>query len=115
MTNCIAKSLKNKNKLYKTYLNNPCKRNKNLYKRYKNKLNHVIKVSKRIYYEEQLIKYKHDTKIVWRTLNEILTRERENKRLLNEFIDVYFLMLHFVIRSMLHETILNAAFRQNEH
>ena len=32
MTNCIAKSVKKKNKLYKTYLDNPCKRNKNLYK-----------------------------------------------------------------------------------
>ena len=65
MTNCIAKSLKNKNKLYKTYLNNPCKRNKNLYKRYKNILNHVIKVSKRIYSdEEQLIEYKQDT--IWK-------------------------------------------------
>ena len=60
MTNCIAKSVKNKNKLYKTYLNNPCKRNKNVYK-----LNHVIKVSKRMYYEEQLIKHKHETKMVW--------------------------------------------------
>ena len=65
MTNCIAKSVKKKNKLYKAYLNNPCKRNKNLYKRYKNKLNHVIKVSKRMYYEEQLIKHKHETKMVW--------------------------------------------------
>ena len=86
MTKCIAKSVKKKNKLYKTLLNNPCKRNENLYKRYKNKLNQVIKVSKKIYYEEQLIKYKHDTKMVWRTLNEILNRGRKNTKLPNEFI-----------------------------
>ena len=86
MTKCIAKSVKKKNKLYKTYLNNPCERNENLYKRYKNKLNQVIKVSKKIYYEEQLIKYKHDTKMVWRTLNEILNRGRKNTKLPNEFI-----------------------------
>ena len=41
MTNCFAKLVKNKNKFYKTYLNNLCKRNKNLYKRYKNKLNQL--------------------------------------------------------------------------
>ena len=35
MTKCIAKSVKKKNKLYKTYLNNPCKRNENLYKNIK--------------------------------------------------------------------------------
>ena len=86
MTKCIAKSFKKKNKLYKTYLNNPCKRNENLYKKYKNKLNQVIKVSKKIYYEEQLIKYKHNTKMVWRTQNEILNRGRRNTKPPNEFI-----------------------------
>ena len=87
MTNCIAKSVKKKSKLYKTYLDNPCERNKNLYKRCKHKLKHIIKVSKKIYYEEQLIKYTHDTKMVWRTLNEILNRGRKNRSLPTEFIE----------------------------
>ena len=59
-----CKFMKKKDKLYKTYLNNPCGRTGNIYKRYKNKINHVIKVAKKMYYVEQLIKYKHDTKMI---------------------------------------------------
>jgi hypothetical protein len=49
MTNCMLNSIKRKNKLYKTYLTKPCKKNEIKYKRYKNKLNHTIKISKKGY------------------------------------------------------------------
>ena len=39
--------LKQKNKLYKKYLQYPTGKNEKIYKKYKNKLNHVIKVEKR--------------------------------------------------------------------
>jgi hypothetical protein len=42
MTRCIAKSVKQKNKLYKKYLQYPTGKNEKIYKKYKNKLNHVI-------------------------------------------------------------------------
>ncbi len=58
MTNCILKSVKNKNKLYKKYLLNPNNTNQEKYKRYKNKLSHIIKLAKKSYYEDQLLKYK---------------------------------------------------------
>ena len=32
-------------------------------------INHVIKIAKRNHYEEQLVKYKYDTKLLWKTLN----------------------------------------------
>jgi hypothetical protein len=54
---------------------------KYIYKKYKNKLNHVIKVAEKKYYEEQLIKYKHDTKVLWKTLNEIMNRNKINRML----------------------------------
>jgi hypothetical protein len=54
MTRCIAKSVKQKNKLYKKYLQYPKGKNEKIYKKYKNKLNHVIKVAKKKYYKEQL-------------------------------------------------------------
>ena len=80
MTKSVLKSVRTKNKLYKAYLLNNSKKNQNLYKKYKNKLNHVIKASKKMYYEEQLIKYKHDTKMIWKTLNNILNKKnKENK------------------------------------
>jgi hypothetical protein len=48
MTNCILKSVRNKNKLYKTFLMNRNSKNEKLYKHYKNKLNHIIKMAKKI-------------------------------------------------------------------
>jgi hypothetical protein len=38
MTRCILKSVKNKNKLYKTLLKNPNNKNRQKYTKYKNKL-----------------------------------------------------------------------------
>lgn len=85
MTKCIIKSVKQKNKLYKKYLHNPTEKTEKIYKKYKNKLNHVIKAAKRKYYEEQLIKHKHDTKISWKTLNEIMSKHKDNMTLPKEF------------------------------
>ena len=86
MTNCIAKSVKNKNLLYKKYLTQPTANNEKNYKQYKNKLNHVIKIAKKKYYEEQLIKYKYDSKLLWKTLNKIMNKHEKNKSFPNEFI-----------------------------
>ena len=64
MTRCILKSVRNKNKLCKSFLNNPNDRNRQKYTKYKNKLNHIIKLAKKIYYEEQLIKHKQNPKMM---------------------------------------------------
>ena len=85
MTNCIAKSVKQKNMLYKKYLNHSTVNNKSNYKKYKNKLNHIIRMSKKKYYEEQLVKYKYDTveycgKSLWKTLNQIMNKHETNRR-----------------------------------
>jgi hypothetical protein len=85
MTKCIAKSVKKKNTLYKKYLCHPTTNNEDKYKRYKNKLNHIIKIAKKKYYEEQLINYKHNTKLLWKTLNEIMNRHKNNNMLPREF------------------------------
>ena len=80
MTKCVLKSIKRKNKLYSKYLSDPNKINENLYKKYKNRLNHVIRLSKKKYYEQELITYKHDSKMMWKTINEILSRKTKKKR-----------------------------------
>ena len=87
MTKSVLKSVRTKNKLYKAYLLNNSKKNQNLYKKYKNKLNHVIKASKKMYYEEQLIKYKHDTKMIWKTQNNILNKKTKKTNLPKQFAD----------------------------
>ena len=79
MTKCIAKSVIKKNKLYKKYLHHPTANNENKYKQYKNKLNHVIKGAKKKYYEEQLINYKGNAKLLWKTLNEIMNKQKRVK------------------------------------
>jgi hypothetical protein len=41
-----------------------------------------------MYYEEQLIKYKHDAKMIWKTLiNNILNRKTKKTTLPEQFID----------------------------
>ena len=87
MTNGLLKSVKRKNKLYKTFLKNPSGKNETKYKKYKNKLNHIIKISKKIYYEEKFIKYKSNAKMVWKTLNELLNKKRKNRELPREFFE----------------------------
>ena len=80
MTKSVLKSVRTKNKLYKAYLINSNKKNQNSYKNYKNKLNHVIKASKKMCYEDQLIKYKHNTKMIWKTLNNILNKKTKKNK-----------------------------------
>ena len=87
MTRCILKSVKNKNKLYKSFLKNPIYRNRQKYIKYKNKLNHIIKIAKKIYYEEQLIRYKQNTKMMWKTLNELLNKPNKTNKLPKTFIE----------------------------
>jgi hypothetical protein len=48
-----------------------------LYKNNKNKLNNIIKIAKKTYYEEQLIKYKQNSKMMWNTLNELLNKPKK--------------------------------------
>ena len=78
MTNCILKSVRNKNKLYKAFLRISTGKNENLYKNYKNKLNNIIEIAKKTYYEDQLIKYKQNSRMLWKTLNELVNRTNKN-------------------------------------
>ena len=84
---CILKSVRNTNKLYKSFLNNPNNRNRQKYTKYKNKLNHIIKLATKIYYEEQLIKHKQNPKMMWKTLNELLNKPTKNTKLSKTFVE----------------------------
>ena len=86
ITRSIIKSVRKKNKLYKKFLCHPTTNNEHKYKQYKNKLNHIIKIAKKKYYEEQLIKNKNETKLLWIPLNEIMNkRTRKNNLLPKKF------------------------------
>jgi ribosomal protein L1 len=66
---------------------NPSNKNEQKYKKFKNKLNHIIKVAKKSYYEEQLIKYKQNSRMLWRTLNELLNKPKKNTNISKTFVD----------------------------
>ena len=88
MTRCILKSVRNKNKLYKFFLDNPNDRNRQKYTKYKNKLNHIIKLAKKICYEKQLIKHRQNPKMMWKTLNELLNKPNKNTKLSKRLLKV---------------------------
>ena len=46
-------------------------------------------MAKKIYYEEQLVKYKYDARMTWKTLNEIMNRNKVKKGLPEEFVGNY--------------------------
>ena len=43
---------------------------------------HIIKIAKKKHYDEKLIKYKNDTKLIWATLNEIVNKTTHKHNLL---------------------------------
>jgi hypothetical protein len=56
------------------------------YKKYKNKLNYLIKAAKKAYYEKQFIKHKNDIKMTWRTINELLYRNKTKTKMPDAFL-----------------------------
>jgi hypothetical protein len=67
----ILKSIKRKNKLYKSFLQNRNPIAENKYKVYKNKLTHSIIIAKRIYFDMKLDENKSNMKATWKILNSI--------------------------------------------
>ena len=61
-TKGLAKSIRKKNMLYQSFLDNPNSSNENAYKSYKNKLTHSLRVAKRLYYEKQIERLKSNVK-----------------------------------------------------
>ncbi len=65
----------------------PSNRKRQKYLKYKNKLNDIMKIAKKIYYEEQLIKHKQNSKIMWKTLNELFNKPTKNTKLPKTFVE----------------------------
>jgi len=81
MTNCILKSIKRKNKLYKRFLLKPDGNNEYLYKSYKNTLTQLIRLAKKQYYDKILNDVKTNSKKTWQILNDIIKpKQNQNKQ-----------------------------------
>jgi acetyl-CoA carboxylase carboxyltransferase component len=61
-------------------------KNEKLYKNYKKKLNHIIKLAKKKY-EDQFIKYKQNSRMMWKTLNELLNKPKKNTKISKTFVE----------------------------
>ena len=74
ITKGLLKSINQKNKLYKQYLNSPSKKGIQKFKTYKNKLNMLIRKSKRKYFFLKFERSKNNMKQTWNSINNILGR-----------------------------------------
>ena len=74
LTKGILNSIKHKNKLYKSYISNPCQINKDKYSNYRNKLTHIIRKSKSNHYSKLLQASQGDCKRTWSVLNNVLNK-----------------------------------------
>ena len=72
ITKGLLKSIRHKNKLYKTFITNKTESSFLNYKQYRNKLNHLLEIAKIQYYQISVIKNKNDSTKLWKTIHEIL-------------------------------------------
>ena len=70
---------KNKNKLYKKYLNIPSAANEVKYKTYRNKLNHILQKAKKQHFSGQLVVNKNDLKKTWQIMQDIVNKNKKKK------------------------------------
>ena len=66
----ILRSIKKRNKLYKSYISNPSEQNCNKYKRYRNNLNSVIRTSNQMYYSKELENAEGNINATWNTIKK---------------------------------------------
>jgi hypothetical protein len=45
-------------------------------------------MAKKTYYEDQLIKYKQNSRMVWKTLNELLKKPKKNTKISQTFVEI---------------------------
>ena len=57
------------------------------HKKYTNKLNNTIKLAKKYYYEKQFTNYKKNSRMTWKTINDILNKKTERSKIPQKFIE----------------------------
>ena len=77
----LLKSIKKKNKLFKTSLSNPSNHTKVHYKRYKSKLNYSLWVPKRLYCDKKFEESKSNVKATWRLPNKVINKTKAKSKL----------------------------------
>ena len=76
ITKGIQVSIRNRNKLYKKYLNNPTDVNKAAWKKFRNKTSEIIKRAESLYYKSIINKHNNTSKNLWNTFGKILNSKK---------------------------------------
>ena len=71
----IIKSIQTRNNLYKMILNNNSPELLDEYRLYRNKSTHVKEQAKKLYYNNQISEAQHNSGLVWKTINDIVTNK----------------------------------------
>ena len=79
ITDGILKSIKTKQKMYRTHFHSNNIEKVNQYKRYSNKLNKVKLESKNYYYNTQFAKCKNNMKATWKLIGSIIKRKTKGQ------------------------------------
>ena len=80
------KSINHKNKLYQQSLKGD-NYTKKTYKVYRNKLTHIKELSKKLYYNELITKSKHNSALIWKSINNLTQRTKNYDLFINKIID----------------------------
>lgn len=78
LTKGLLKSIKNKQKMYKTHFLGGNATERYLYKLYANKLNKIKELAKKNYFHEQIFTHKNNPKKTWELLKTLLPRKAKS-------------------------------------
>ena len=83
ITSGIKVSIKNRNRLYKKYLDNPNETNHAIWKRFRNKTSETIKRAEELYYKKIINSHNNSSKDLWNTFGKILNKNKIKHKKIN--------------------------------
>ena len=78
LTTGILKSISKKTVYYKKFMTTKLDKCYNQYKLYRDKINNLLRTSKNMYYNVYFHKFKHNSKKVWKCINDLLSKSKRN-------------------------------------
>ena len=87
ITRGILRSIKTRNKLYKSYISKPSEHNLKIYKKYRNKLTDIIRTSKKTYYSQKIGTAEGDINATWKIINNLINKNKPQNKIDNLKVD----------------------------
>ena len=87
ITRCILRSIKTRNKLYKSYISKPSEHSLKKYKQYRNKLTDIIRTSKKAFYSQKIGNAEGDINATWKVINDLINKNKPQNKIDNLKVD----------------------------